>query len=949
MSLSHRAKLWTFDSLIQDLGVQPEPNAALRSALIERVDIDAQYTASSSLFIPRGSKTAKAREQDPADQVRRALDRGAAIVLTTEDRARFDPEAPVIQVPNLVTTAKLLASKARARYQGKIVGITGSVGKTTTKDMLRHVLSYEGPTFATRGNYNEIDGVLMTLASMPADAPYSIVEVCSTRLRSVPNKAEFVKPHIGMVTVIGHSHGENYPSRYDILRDKVSMLDYLTGDRIAILGRSVIDYDQAEENLIAQKNIGHMITVGSDSRETVQLLSADLGAMDTCVRMRVDGRKYEMRVPLAGRQYVDAALFTMATAHALQLDLADIAENVSTLELGRRRGERLRVQVKDSKKVVEVIDDAQNSSPESVRALLENLSLRAPKRKVLVLGDMLELGDKAPAMHDALAEDVAAAGIDLLLTVGPLAERVAKKVGDRIETRVFQKTAGAATHLPKVVEHGDLIALKGSGGLTLENIMRALAPPARRTRATQRWTVEHEAGRTLPETRKSIATEDSGATGSTPGQDAARIEDFGAFLYKMPLKKGFKTSRFTTKVSSNYVLAMRVGSVLGLGEASPRSIALTGDNRPLANKFFREARKIIVGTTISTSSAAQALEDVRALMARLEKRADALATDENRAKPFRACLAGIDIMLLDGAARLHDLTLAQFLGVKRPDVGVTATTLSVPAEGGEKLLASVRNHLKRYPACRAKGASDTALNLEILRAITTVAKETGQDKIAWVDMNEAYDPETGADLIRAIAAEADQGTIQGTVILEQPLPKRYYKEMCELQALAKTVTGGKNIDLVLLADESLWDIEDLKVLQAAGGCSGINIKVQKCGGLLKAMKIGEAAQSFNPDTRIYIGGMIGTSDLTSRALLSLATALPRFDYITSGPRSNIEDFIVTKPLRWVDKTNKLPAQTGPGLGLDVAWDTVLKYVAESHEKGLQAFLKDAGITAEAKA
>ncbi|WP_282027061.1 enolase C-terminal domain-like protein [Limimaricola cinnabarinus] len=935
--------------MVRDLGLEIESNEAMRRAIIERVDIDANNAGPASLFLPRGSKTAKSRLQDPADQVRRALGRGVALALTTEDRSRFAPEAPVIQVANLIETARRLAEIGRSRFGGTLLGITGSVGKTTTKDMMNHAFSFFGPTYATRGNYNEIDGVLMTLAALPPEARYALIEVCSTKPDSVPAKARFVQPHIGMVTVIGHSHGANYPSRYDILRDKLAMLDDLTGPRIAVLGRSVVEYDAAEENLLAGKSVDHLITVGQEKGDTVRLRDAELTGQETRVSVELDGRDYRIVVPFAGRQYVDAALFTMAGAYAMDIDLKQVAEVISATETGHRRGERIRVAVKDREDVVEVIDDAQNAAPESVRALLELVSLRDPGRRVLVFGDMLELGDEAEAMHDSLAEDIRAAGINVLVTVGPLAGRVAAPLKGGMEVHQFDTTDAALKKIRQIIRHGDLVALKGSGGLQLERILPVLAPQGRRNRAKAGWSVEQESGeRPLPERSLSLVAPDVSAAApavSAPAASSGRIADFGAFLFRIGLKKGFKTSRFTTKVAANYLLAMRIGNRVSVGEASPRSIALTGDDRKLAGPFFKAARQLLVGREISAASPAAALADVRRLMARLEALAEQMAGEANREKPYRACLAGLDIMLLNGAAELHGMTLADFLGRQRPDVGVSATTLSVSDAVGKQLVESVRRHLQRYPACRAKGMSDTDRNIEILQAVRTVSREMGQDKIAWVDMNEAYTPDTAPALIARIAEEARAGTVGGTVILEQPVPKRYYKEMCELQAFATETTKGLDLDLLLLADESLWDLSDLKRLQAAGGCLAINIKVQKCGGLLKALEVAEMAVRFDPKTRIYIGGMIGTSDLTSRALLNLAAALQRFDFITSGPRANIKSHIVTEPLKWTNKTNRLPAQTGPGLGLEVDWTVVLEHVDEADKPQLHSFLASADIPA----
>ncbi|MGP5019637.1 Mur ligase family protein [Vreelandella alkaliphila] len=930
MTVNRRSKIWTYRSLASELGLEVEPNDALASALVERVDIDGKYCRRGSLYIPRGSKTAKSALQNERDDIGKALSREASIVLTSLDRSLFPADAPVIQVNNLVEAAKKLAESARSRHQGKILGITGSVGKTTTKDMMNHALSYCGEVYATRGNYNEIDGVLMTLASMPEDAQYSLIEICSTKPRSIPNKAAHVRPHIGMVTVIGHSHGANYPSRYDILRDKVSMLDHLVGERIAILGRSVIDFDEANENLIAQKHIETLITVGQRKDDTVQLVGAELGALETKVRMLVDGKPISVRVPAAGRQFVDAAMFTMAGAHALGLDLLDIAENISTLERGPRRGERLKVKVQNSKKTVETIDDAQNSSPDSVRALLELVQLRNPKRKVLVFGDMLELGDDAPQMHESLAQDVLEAGIDVAILVGPLAALMAPMLKDKVEVHLIKTTDDLVKKVKGLVENGDLVVIKGSGGLQLERLLPALAPRSARQKVGNNWMIETEMGLPAPKTFKSIF--------ATPQQaaDVAVITDFEPLLCRIPLKKGFKTSRHTTKVSSNYILVMQLDGVVGLGEASPRSLALTGDSIALARKFYNQAREQLIGSHISKASPEESLADVRLIMQKLEKLALKLGEPTGNKRPFRASLAGIDIMLLDGVARLHNITVTELLGKQREPVGVSASTLSVPSEGGERLLKSIRGYLKRYPACRAKGAFDTDLNLEFLRGVTTVAGEMGQDKVAWLDMNEAYSPEGVPSLINAIVDSARAGDIRGTVILEQPVAKRFSAEMCEFQKLANDKTSGMDLDLVLMADESLWDKSDLSELHKHGGCDGINIKVQKCGGLLKALEIADCAKKFDPNVRIYIGGMIGTSDLTSRALLSLAQALPKFDLITSGPRSNIEAHIVTTPLKWVDHSNVLPAQDGTGLGLYLDWDTLRAYCEEDDQVRLDA-------------
>ncbi len=167
-----------------------------------------------------------------------------------------------------------------------------------------------------------------------------------------------------------------------------------------------------------------------------------------------------------------------------------------------------------------------------------------------------------------------------------------------------------------------------------------------------------------------------------------------------------------------------------------------------------------------------------------------------------------------------------------------------------------------------------------------------------------------------IAAQNDEGRIKGEVVIEQPVAKKHYKELCAIQKLASTFERP-DLKIIIMADESLWDLADLRKLQGAGGVGAINIKMQKCGGLLAGLDIAKAAVAFDANTRIYLGAMIGTSDLSSWALISLARALPRCDYFTAGPRSNMETHIASTPIRYLRDTNELTPQRGLGIGTEI--------------------------------
>lgn len=409
------------------------------------------------------------------------------------------------------------------------------------------------------------------------------------------------------------------------------------------------------------------------------------------------------------------------------------------------------------------------------------------------------------------------------------------------------------------------------------------------------------------------------------------IERSHALNYRMPLKRPFGTARHVTKATTNFIAQLHSTidgrRITGVGESQPRN-KLTGDlNNTQAWQFFLEATESVQGREISADDIASALTSIRGIMADLAELASQRSTEANRERPFRGSLLGLEIALLDVAAQAFDVSIAEVLGgEKRSEVLVSATTTSTE-NTEEQLYRKTTKQAKMYPMNRVKGRGDQALDLAALKVMHSANVEAGTPKPIWMDVNEGLNPEEAFEFVEKLAQGIAAGELPGTVTLEQPIPKSEGNRLPELQRIADehTVRAGTG-DIRIMPDESMWDINDLEQLQALGGCRSINIKTAKAGGLIASLDTAERAVELNPDVYIYIGGMIGTSDLTTWAIHQLVRALPRIDYLTAVPPGNVAERISDPLSRMKKGTSVHRNSSRPGLGAALAYDKIAPYV-----------------------
>jgi UDP-N-acetylmuramoyl-tripeptide--D-alanyl-D-alanine ligase len=482
--------IWTVAQLSKALGMDETALEQFGTLPIERVDVDPNTCAPGSLFLHRRIRDEEMESMDQAQGIVEAVKRGASLVITDLPRSGLPADIPAVLVPDRSAALRELARDARARFKGTVIGITGSYGKTTTKDMLVHSLSGFGKSYGTLGNYNELDGVMMTIASIPQDCRFAAIEICSTHLGSLRPKAREVRPDISILTTIGHSHIGNYPSRYDIFRDKFDIFSDMSGPKVALIGREALDLDSAHDNL-AKSLTSRIITIGRTGKDDVQLVDVRLEPGKSHATYRVQDRVMEVTIARPGIQFAVAAQFALGVGLAEGCDLDVIANSLASYRpASNQRGARWKVNVGGRGGIVEVMDDSQNSAPESIRSLLEYTKIRKPKKKILVFGDMLELGEHADSLHDSVLPDIKNAGLDLFVGVGEQASRMSVALKNHVPSVAFDDSLQAVKYLFRELKGGELIVLKGSGRINLRQILLRLSMAAHRSRVEEDWFIE---------------------------------------------------------------------------------------------------------------------------------------------------------------------------------------------------------------------------------------------------------------------------------------------------------------------------------------------------------------------------------------------------------------------------------------------------------------------------
>ena len=393
---------------------------------------------------------------------------GAVVGIIARNPQGTGPFPPaMIRVDDVAAALARAGAFARQRIRGKVVAITGSAGKTTTKEFVAAGLQATFPVHRTKGNLNNELGLPLSILSCPDDAEAAVFEMGMNGPGQIAFLARLANPDVGLVTNVLPVHLEFFDSVDDIAAAK--------GELFAVLrenATSVVNLDDDNVRIQAARHAGPRVTFGRAESADLKLLSiADRFAPGAGLIFEHDGRSHTLALKVGGAHAAHNALAAVAAVVACGLPIEPALQAIADVEAAPGRGRLTRLP-----EDVVVVDDTYNSNPEALASVIGTLKESTPPgRRVLVMGDMLELGSRSIDFHKAAGELAAAAGVALLVGVGPLARHAvdaAKRLG--VEGQIISDALHAAKAVPELTRPGDLVVVKGSRGVRLEMVVEAL-------------------------------------------------------------------------------------------------------------------------------------------------------------------------------------------------------------------------------------------------------------------------------------------------------------------------------------------------------------------------------------------------------------------------------------------------------------------------------------------
>ena len=440
------------------------------------VSIDTRTLQPGDLFV------ALTDQRDGHDFVAAALAKGAAAALVTHHPAGVPETAPLLIVPDVLAALTALGAAARARTSAKVIGVTGSVGKTSTKEMLRVVLGGQGRVHAAEASYNNHWGVPLTLARMPADTEFAVIEIGMNHPGEIAQLAQLAKLDVALITTVAAAHLEAFANIDGIAHEKAAILDGLKPGGHAILPA---DLDVTPILLAKAAQTGAKVTLfGASPTADYRLGEVTITNTATIVRATRHGEPVLFKVMSPGRHFAMNALAVLAVADTLgcnpTIATCDIGHWLPPIGRGTR--ERITLDLVDETGF-DLIDDAFNANPASMAASLDVLIASEPEhgvgrigtgRRIAILGDMLELGPTEAALHLAIADHPGLANIGIIHCIGPRMRALWQALPRAQRGEWAETAAEIAPRARHLVDAGDIVLVKGSKGSKVSLIVDVL-------------------------------------------------------------------------------------------------------------------------------------------------------------------------------------------------------------------------------------------------------------------------------------------------------------------------------------------------------------------------------------------------------------------------------------------------------------------------------------------
>ena len=440
------------------------------------VSIDTRTIKEGDLFV------ALKAERDGHDFVKMALEKGAAAALVTHKPDGVADDAPLLVVPDVLAALEALGQAARSRTKAKVLAITGSVGKTSAKEMARTVLQRQGKTHAAEASYNNHWGVPLTLARMPQDTEFAVIEIGMSNPGEIAPLSRLTHPDVAMITTVAAAHLEAFDDITGIAREKASILDGLGNHGVAVLNADT-ETSAVLQNYASRREV-EQVLFGQMSRSW-KLEHVALSEGQTMVQADTPNGPLMFKLSTAGRHFAMNGLGILAACDAMGADPVQAAMDLGLWQPPAGRG-TLETVTTDPANVGEslaLLDDAFNANPTSLTAALEVLASYTPRdnvgrvvkgRRVAILGDMLELGPHEMTMHADVVKDPSVPALHLIHCAGPRMRHLYDALPDAQRGEWAETAQELAGRVSQLVDAGDVVLVKGSKGSKVSLVVDAI-------------------------------------------------------------------------------------------------------------------------------------------------------------------------------------------------------------------------------------------------------------------------------------------------------------------------------------------------------------------------------------------------------------------------------------------------------------------------------------------
>lgn len=460
--------LWTAREMVAAMGGRPFGNLPEG---VTGISIDSRtITPGEAFFAIKGDRV------DGHDYASIAIANGAALLVVSEAKlpALGRLTRPMIVVDDVLVGLQKLGMAARDRAPATVIAVTGSVGKTTTKEMLRMTLEPSGKVHASVASFNNHWGVPLTLARMPIDTRYGVFELGMNHPGEIGPLSRMVRPDVAVITTIAPAHLGNFSSVDEIADAKAEIFEGVVNGGDAILNRDNPYYERLEQAALAQ-GVENIHSFGQHAKAEFRLAEFDGAAELSTVWVSFGGETREVTIGAPGRHLAENAMAVLAAVSLVGADVDAAIEALANLTAVKGRGARHKLKMPEG--VLTLIDESYNANPASMRAAISVLASAQPTgegRRIAVLGDMLEMGEFAPSVHADLAGPLLAAGIEHVWLAGPEMVALRDALPETVHVVYLETTEELANFVTAEVRPGDVVMVKSSLGIGFGKIVSAL-------------------------------------------------------------------------------------------------------------------------------------------------------------------------------------------------------------------------------------------------------------------------------------------------------------------------------------------------------------------------------------------------------------------------------------------------------------------------------------------